>query len=360
MSASGVSTQGGASGVSPIRRDGDVVHILDQRRLPFEEVWIACTTADEVWLAIRDMAIRGAPAIGVAAAYGLALGAHALPEGSFAAGFQTLCEHMAEARPTAVNLFWAIDRMKRAAARLLADPHQSHAVRLAALDTEAQAIRDEDLAMNHAMGEHGATLIPTFPDRPTRILTHCNTGSLATAGWGTALGVIRSAHAKGRVAVFADETRPYLQGARLTAWELMADGIDATLIADGAAGHLMAKGEIDLAIVGADRIAANGDTANKIGTFSVAVLCRHHGIPFYVAAPTSTIDLATPDGAHIPIEERPAREVLEVFGHPVAPPGIKVRNPSFDVTPGALVTAIITERGVARPPYGESLLRLFG
>lgn len=356
----GVPPERGASGVSPIRRDGGIVHILDQRRLPFEEVWLACTTAEEVWLAIADMAIRGAPAIGVAAAYGLAIGAHQLPESGFASAFEARCEHMAKARPTAVNLFWAIDRMRRRAAAVLADPRASHGARLAALDAEAQAIRDEDLAMNHAMGEHGASLIPVFPDRPTRILTHCNTGSLATAGWGTALGVIRTAHARGRVTVFADETRPYLQGARLTAWELLQDGIDATLIADGAAGHLMASGEIDLAIVGADRIAANGDTANKIGTFSVAVLCRFHRIPFYVAAPTSTIDLATPDGAHIPIEERPAREVLEVFGHPIAPPEIKVRNPSFDVTPASLITAIITERGIARAPYLESLRTLCG
>jgi len=341
--------------VTPIYRIGNVVHVLDQRLLPFDEVWIACTRADEVWLTIRDMAIRGAPAIGVAAAYGLALGAHAIPPDGFAAGFQALATHMAEARPTAVNLFWAIDRMRRCAAEVLADPHQDHAARLAALDREAQAIRDEDLAMNHAIGDHGATLVPTFPDRATRILTHCNTGSLATAGWGTALGVIRSAHARGRVAVFADETRPYLQGARLTAWELLKDGIDATLIADGAAGHLMAKGEVDMVVVGADRIAANGDTANKIGTFSLAVLCRHHGIPFYIAAPTTTVDLATAHGRDIPIEERPAKEVLEVFGRPIAPPAIKVRNPSFDVTPGELITAIITERGIARPPYKESL-----
>jgi len=341
--------------VTPIYRDGNIVHVLDQRLLPFEEVWIACTSAADVWLTIRDMAIRGAPAIGVAAAYGLALGAHAIPAEGFAAGFQALAVYMAEARPTAVNLFWAIDRMRRRAAEVLADPHQDHATRLAALDVEAQAIRDEDLAMNHAIGDHGAGLVPFFGDRATRILTHCNTGSLATAGWGTALGVIRSAHAKGRIAVFADETRPYLQGARLTAWELIKDGIDATLISDSAAGHLMSRGEVDLVVVGADRIAENGDTANKIGTFSLAVLCRHHGIPFYIAAPTTTIDLATAHGRDIPIEERPAKEVLEVFGRPIAPPAIKVRNPSFDVTPGALISAIITERGIARAPYNESL-----
>lgn len=344
--------------VTPIYRDGDVIHVLDQRLLPFEEIWIACSTMEDVWTTIRDMAIRGAPAIGVAAAYGLAIGARQLAAETFPADFQRLAVRMAEARPTAVNLFWAIDRMRKKAAQVLADPHQDHATRLSALDAEAQAIRDEDLAMNHAIGEHGAALVPTFPDRPTRILTHCNTGSLATAGWGTALGVIRSAHAKGRVEVFADETRPYLQGARLTAWELLKDGIDATLISDSAAGHLMARGEIDFVVVGADRIANNGDTANKIGTFSVAVLCQYHGIPFYIAAPTTTVDLATPDGSHIPIEERPAKEVLEVFGRAVAPAAIKVRNPSFDVTPGTLIAGIITERGVARPPYTESLRKL--
>jgi len=367
----GAISAGAASTVTPIRRvagsagaDRDVaagaVEILDQRLLPFDEVWIRCTTADDVWRAIADMAIRGAPAIGVAAAYGLALGAHALLHDAadaavgadaFAVGYGRLAEHMARARPTAVNLFWAIARMNAVAARHARDP----AAAVAALEAEADAIRAEDLAMNHAIGAHGLELVPTFADRATRILTHCNTGSLATAGWGTALGVIRSAHARGPIAVFADETRPYLQGARLTAWELVKDGIDATLIADGAAGHLMARGEVDLVVVGADRIAANGDTANKIGTFSLAVLCRHHGIPFYVAAPTSTIDLATPDGAHIPIEERPASEVREVFGRPIAPAAIKVRNPSFDVTPGGLVTAIITEQGVARAPYAESL-----
>lgn len=351
--------------VMPIYRDPlaphgpGTVHVLDQRRLPFEEVWIACDTMQAVWTTIREMAIRGAPAIGVAAAYGLALGARAIPASNsgpeFVAAFDRLADEMAEARPTAVNLFWAIARMRqaaRAAAQSGAD------ARVSILDDEAEAIRAEDLAMNHAIGAHGAALVPRFGDRPTRILTHCNTGSLATAGWGTALGVIRSAHAQAAVEVFADETRPYLQGARLTAWELLRDGIDVTLIPDSAAGHLMAQGLIDMAIVGADRIAENGDTANKIGTYTVAVLCARHGIPFYVAAPSSTIDLATRDGSQIPIEERPAKEVLEVFGTKIAPP-VKVRNPSFDVTPGELVTAIITERGVARPPYRDSLAAMF-
>lgn len=328
------------------------VMILDQRRLPFETVWLRCETAESVALAITDMAIRGAPAIGVAAAYGLALGARQATNPN---DFEALCQRMAAARPTAVNLFWAIDRMRRRFAELQASATSTAAIRNA-LDAEAQMIRDEDLAMNHAMGEHGAALIP----RGARILTHCNTGSLATAGWGTALGVIRSAFAKDpTITVFADETRPYLQGARLTAWELEQDGIPVTLIPDSAAGHIMKKGEIDLAIVGADRIARNGDTANKIGTYTVAVLCARHGLPFYVAAPTSTIDLATPDGHGIPIEERPATEVRDVFGHPVAPRDVPVRNPSFDVTPSDLIAAIITERGVVRAPFTPGLAALF-
>lgn len=348
-----------AANVTPIYREPitapdplGAVMILDQRRLPFETIWLRCETAEAVALAITDMAIRGAPAIGVAAAYGLALGAR---RATTANDFEALCQRMAASRPTAVNLFWAIDRMRRRFAELLTNTTSATAT-ITALDAEAQAIRDEDLAMNHAMGEHGAALIP----KGARILTHCNTGSLATAGWGTALGVIRSAFAKDpTIKVFADETRPYLQGARLTAWELEQDGIPVTLIPDSAAGHLMKKGEIDLAIVGADRIARNGDTANKIGTYTVAVLCARHGLPFYVAAPTSTIDLATPDGHDIPIEERPAAEVRDVFGHPVAPRDIPVRNPSFDVTPSDLITAIITERGVVRAPFPPGLSALF-
>lgn len=343
-------TDAAHSPIVPIYRepttDGlGAVMILDQRRLPAETVWVRCETAASVATAIRDMAIRGAPAIGVAAAYGLALGARTTPD------FEALCQMMAASRPTAVNLFWAIDRMRR---RALAVPAGQD--RVEALDLEAQAIRDEDLAMNHKMGAHGATLI----QKGARILTHCNTGSLATAGWGTALGVIRTAFANDpTITVFADETRPYLQGARLTAWELMQDGIPVTLLPDSAAGHLMKKGLVDLAIVGADRIARNGDTANKIGTYTVAALCHRHGLPFYVAAPTSTIDLDTPDGDRIPIEERPAAEVREVFGHPVAPALVPVFNPSFDVTPQELVTAIITERGVVRPPYNDTLAALF-
>lgn len=345
--------------VTPITRapltDGlGAVMILDQRRLPFETVWLRCETAEAVALAITDMAIRGAPAIGVAAAWGLALGLRQLAAPSPEA-FEALCQRMARARPTAVNLFWAVERMRARFLALVAAGATREDL-LASMDAESQAIFDEDLAQNRAIGEHGATLIP----RGARILTHCNTGSLATAGWGTALGVIRSAFAKDpTITVYADETRPYLQGARLTAWELIEDQIPVTLIPDSAAGHLMRTGQIDLAIVGADRIAQNGDTANKIGTYTVAVLCARHGLPFYVAAPTTTIDLATPNGAHIPIEERPASEVREVFGHPIAPPGVPVLNPSFDVTPSELVTAIITERGVARPPYPEALAALF-
>ncbi len=344
--------------IEPIRRDAEGrVHMLDQRRLPHEEVWHVYATASEVAAGIRDMVIRGAPAIGVAAAMGLAIGARALAaqatDGDWQAGWDRLTREMAATRPTAVNLFWAIDRMRR----LVAGWRGDRADLLDALDVEAERIRAEDVGTCRAIGEHGAALIP----EGARILTHCNTGGLATAGWGTALGVIRSAHAAGKhVRVFADETRPYLQGSRLTVWECLKDGIDVTLIADSAAGYLMRRGEIDLAIVGADRIAANGDTANKIGTYQVAALCHRHDLPFYVAAPLSTIDLKTATGEAIEIEERGADEVRGVFGHLVAPADVPVRNPAFDVTPAELVTAIITEAGVARPSYVDSLAALFG
>ncbi len=335
--------------ITPIARDeaGRVV-MLDQLRLPHHEIYNVYDSAEGVADAITTMVIRGAPAIGVAAAMGLALGARRLPADGFVAGFAGLCELMAGTRPTAVNLFWAIDRMRR----LVEGSEGPRAALLDALDAEAEAIRAEDIAINRAMGAHGAELIPDG----ARILTHCNAGSLATAGYGTALGVIRAAVEAGkRVTVFADETRPYLQGSRLTAWELLADGIDVTVIADNAAGHLMARGEIDLAVVGTDRTVANGDVANKIGTYQVAVLCHRHGLPFYVAAPTSTIDLEIAHGDQIPIEERSGDEVRGVFGTPIAPHGVKVRNPAFDVTPAELVTAIVTEHGVARAPYGPSL-----
>ena len=335
--------------IVPIRRDDEgFVVMLDQLQLPLKEIYHTYRTAEEVALAIETMVIRGAPAIGVAAAFGLALGARGLPEESFAAGVEGLCRRMAATRPTAVNLFWAISKI-----RAVVEAHQgSHDELCRRLDDVAAAICKQDIATNRAIGAHGNGLIP----HGARILTHCNTGSLATAGYGTALGVIRAAHAAGKdIKVMADETRPYLQGARLTAWECLKDGIDVTLISDSAAGHFMARGQIDLAIVGADRIAANGDTANKIGTYQVAVLCHRHSIPFYVAAPTTTLDLSIADGTAIPIEERPAEEVRTVFGTPIAPKGVQVANPAFDVTPAELISGIVTEEGVARAPYREAL-----
>ena len=305
--------------VEPIRWKGDALELLDQRLLPDQVAYVRCKTGADVAAAIRDMVVRGAPAIGCAAAFGVVLS-----KGS-AEGYDVL----ARSRPTAVNLFWALERMKRASD----------------LRSEAEAIFAEDLAANRAMGKLGAELI-----RPgARVLTHCNTGALATAGHGTALGVIRSAKDKG-VSVIACETRPYLQGARLTAWECMQEGIPCTLITDSMAGHLMSRGEIDVAIVGADRIAANGDAANKIGTYTHAVLARRHGIPFYVAAPLSTFDPKIPDGSHIQIEERPAEEVTGYRGMRWAPEGIKVRNPAFDVTPAELISGIVCEKGVLLNP----------
>ncbi len=333
--------------------DGTVV-MIDQRRLPNEEVFVRCRTYTEVAAAIRDMVIRGAPAIGVAAAFGLALGVRRTgSEGDALRGeWDEICRGLAATRPTAVNLFWAIARMRVRFDALAAEGGER--LRESLLD-EARAIEAEDLASCRTMGDLGAELLPA----EARVLTHCNAGALATAGYGTALGVLRSAARLGKLrAVYADETRPFLQGARLTAWELMRDGIPPTLITDSMAGHLMARGEINAVVVGADRIAANGDVANKIGTYTVAVLAHEHGIPFYVAAPVSTFDLATPDGAAIPIEERAAEEVTSFAGRRVAPREVAVRNPAFDVTPARLVTAIVCERGVARPPFGESLRAL--
>jgi len=333
---------------------GETVVMIDQRKLPASEVYVTCRTAQDVAKAIKTMVIRGAPAIGVAAAMGLALGmrrSKASGTKQFATEFQKLCELMAATRPTAVNLFWAIDRMKQAFAEE-AQRGASVAEISDRLMRESHAIHDEDVQSCRTMGAHGATLVPDT----ARILTHCNAGALATAGYGTALGVIRAAAEQGkRVAVLADETRPFLQGARLTAWELVKDGIDTTVITDNMAGTMMRLGDVDLVVVGADRIAANGDVANKIGTYSVAVLAREHGIPFYVAAPWSTIDLATRDGDAIPIEERTPREVTHVGNTQLAPEGARVRNPSFDVTPHKYITAIITERGVYRAPFSESL-----
>ena len=332
----------------------DVVVMVDQRKLPSREVYVRCRTAQEIAKAIRTMVIRGAPAIGVAAAMGLALGARkskAKGTKQFAAEFTKTCDVMAATRPTAVNLFWAINRMKGAFAEG-AQAGESPDEIAARLEREARRIHDEDVASCRAIGAHGAALVPDH----ARVLTHCNAGALATAGYGSALGVIRAAVEQGkRLAVFADETRPFLQGARLTAWELVRDGIDTTVITESMAGPLMRAGEIDVVVVGADRIAANGDTANKIGTYTVAVLAREHKIPFYVAAPLSTIDLSTPDGEHIPIEERDQREVTHFGSVRVTPEGALIRNPAFDVTPHRYVAAIITERGVCHPPYLESL-----
>src|SRR5436309_8087634 len=341
-----------------IAREADAVVMIDQRKLPADEVYVRCKTAPEVARAIKTMVIRGAPAIGVAAAMGIALGmrrSKATGTQKFAAEFHKTCELMAATRPTAVNLFWAIERMRRtfAAAALAGESVDQIKDRL---DAESAAIHDEDVASCRALGAFGASVVPA----DARILTHCNAGALATAGYGTALGVIRGAVEAGkRVTVFADETRPFLQGARLTAWELVRDGIPTTVITDNMAGALMHQDRIDLVVVGADRIAANGDTANKIGTYSVAILAREHRIPFYVAAPLSTIDLRTPDGSHIPIEERDAREVTHMGGARLAPEGARVWNPAFDVTPAHLIAGIITERGIFRPPYLDSLKRAF-
>jgi methylthioribose-1-phosphate isomerase len=339
-------------------REDDAVVMIDQRKLPAQEIYVRCRSAAEVAKAIRTMVIRGAPAIGVAAALGIALGTRksaATGTQKLAAEFYKTCELMAATRPTAVNLFWAIERMKRAFAAA-AEAGSSVAQIQDRLEQEAQAIHDEDVASCRAMGAWGAAVVPA----DARILTHCNAGALATAGYGTALGVIRGAVEAGkRVTVFADETRPFLQGARLTAWELVRDGIETTVITDNMAGSLMRQGGVNFVVVGADRIAANGDTANKIGTYSVAVLAREHDIPFYVAAPLSTIDLDTPDGSRIPIEERHAKEVSHVGGTQLAATGALIWNPAFDVTPHRFISGIITERGIFRAPYTESLRAAF-
>jgi methylthioribose-1-phosphate isomerase len=330
--------------VETIQWTNEGVVMIDQTRLPREEVYVTCRSYAEVADAIRSMVIRGAPAIGVAAAMGVALGV--LRSGD---PFEFICDTLARTRPTAVNLFWAIDRMKTLYGSLRGRPADEIRARMVA---EAQQIKLEDIAINEAIGQHGAPLVP---DGKT-ILTHCNAGALATAGYGTALGVVRAAVAAGKkVDVFADETRPFLQGARLTVWELQQDGISTTLITDNMAGHFLKSGRIGCVVVGADRIAANGDVANKIGTYSVAVLAKENGVPFYVAAPVSTLDLTLESGDEIPIEQRAASEVTHVFGAPVAPEGTRVENPAFDVTPHRYVTAIITERGVARAPFLESL-----
>jgi methylthioribose-1-phosphate isomerase len=333
------------------------VRLLDQTCLPLEEAYLECRTADEVAHAIRTMQVRGAPAIGIAAAMGLALAARgsAAPDAAaLLAELERAAARLRATRPTAVNLAWALERMHRVAAASGDLGVSGLAERLAA---EACAIAAEDLEANRAMGRFGQAL---FPD-PVRVLTHCNAGGLATGGYGTAVGVIRAAAEAGkRVHVWVDETRPLLQGARLTAWELTRLGIPATLITDNMAAHFMQKGEVDAVVVGADRIAANGDTANKIGTYGVAVLARAHGIPFYVAAPISTLDLRLAGGDAIPIEERAQEEVTRLAGRRITPEGMRAANPAFDVTPAAHIAAVITERGIARPPYAESLAHLAG
>ncbi|MBI5492724.1 MAG: S-methyl-5-thioribose-1-phosphate isomerase [Deltaproteobacteria bacterium] len=335
---------------------GSAVVMIDQRLLPGEEVYRRYTGYKEVAGAIKEMVVRGAPAIGVAAAMGVALGASKIKAKdyqTFRKEFDKVADLLASTRPTAVNLFWAIERMKKVAAENRALPIPELKERLI---KEAKEIHRDDIEINRTIGKHGGRLLK---DRST-VLTHCNAGALATAGYGTALGVIRGAIEAGKkIKVFADETRPFLQGSRLTAWELKKDKIDVTLITDNMAGYMMKKGLIDAVVVGADRIAANGDVANKIGTYSVAVLAREHKIPFYVAAPLSTIDLKIGHGDEIPIEERDTSEVTHVKGNRIAPRGIKVRNPAFDVTPNSLVTGIITERGVVRRPYSKGLKGLF-
>jgi methylthioribose-1-phosphate isomerase len=328
--------------------------LIEQRLLPAEERHLAYEDPTEVARAIREMVVRGAPAIGIAASFGMALAARqavALPPEKRAAFLERAASTLRTARPTAVNLAWAVERMLRVLAAHLAESDLAE-IALA----EAQRIFEEDVAACRAMGKLGAELIP---DQAT-VLTHCNAGALATGGYGTALGVVRAAVEAGkRIRVIADETRPYLQGARLTAWELKRDGIEVELISDNMAGHLMQRGEISCAVVGADRIARNGDVANKIGTYTVAILCHEHGLPFFVAAPLSTIDLKIATGREIPIEERSSDEVTHIAGRPIAPAGVQARHPAFDVTPARLIGAIITEKGIARSPYEQSLPALF-
>ena len=372
--------------IQPVRYEGGVLHLLDQRRLPAEERWVACSSVEEVARAIEQMVVRGAPAIGIAAAYGVALAAARAAVGAASAGsggprpdepgqdgrdrqgaasggdreiaaeavadaVDAAVRRLAATRPTAVNLHWALTRMAARSRELSSRGAAPRAV-AAALEAEARAIQEEDLAMCLRMAEHGAALLPAG----ARILTHCNTGALATGGHGTALGVIRTAWRQGRLRhVWVDETRPLLQGARLTAWELEREGIPHTLIVEGAAAAVMAAGQVDAVLVGADRIAANGDTANKIGTYMLAVLARHHGIPFYVVAPWSTVDPTLPSGDAIPIEERDAEEVTGLGGVRWSPAGTPAYNPAFDVTPAELITAIVTDRGVLRPPYRKAL-----
>ena len=334
---------------SAMRYDAGCLHLIDQKLLPTQEQWIACDTLEKVAVAIETMVVRGAPAIGCAAAWGLAIDALSQhPDTSwdaYAANFDRAMQRMAQTRPTAVNLFYAIDAMRQSALEIA--PHTPMAKAAQWLVTKAQYLADDDMRTCKAIGDFGAALM----NRPANVLTHCNTGSLATAGYGTALGIVRSMHARGHVRrVWVDETRPYLQGARLTAFELGRDEIPYTLITDNMAASLMQQGQVDMVVVGADRIATNGDTANKIGTYGLAVLCAHHKIPFIVAAPRATIDFSISSGAAIPVEERPEKELKEIHGIAVAPANAQVWNPSFDVTPASLIHAIVTEDGVFKGP----------
>jgi len=332
--------------LTALRWRADRLELLDQRLLPAETRWLTLQTAAEVAAAIHDMVVRGAPAIGISAAYGVVLAAQELGNTASADQLAPAVSTLAASRPTAVNLFWALERMQRTMAGL------HGAALIEALTREALRIHEDDRAMNHRLASFGVPLLP----ENGRIYTHCNPGALATGGHGTALGVLRSAWAAGRIrGVIAGETRPWMQGSRLTSWELMQDGVPVTLVADSSAGHLMQRGEVQAVIVGADRITANGDTANKIGTYALAVLARHHGIPFYVAAPLSTIDPALASGDSIVIEERDGNEIRCIQGKPIAPAEVPVFNPAFDVTPGELITAIITEHGVIRHPGTDTM-----
>ena len=340
--------------IVPLRWCSGKLMILDQLQLPHQEHWIPCTTAQEVADSIVCMNVRGAPAIGVAAAFGVVLGLAAVEGNPTREDFERIRALLAATRPTAVNLFWALDRMERLFGQLLEGRDTAQGL-ISSMEAEACAIMQADAEACRRIGSYGAPLLPS----PARILTHCNAGALATAAYGTALGIIRAAHEAGSVSmVFVDETRPYLQGARLTSWELHRERIPCTLICDNMAGSLMDRGEIDVVIVGADRIAANGDVANKIGTYPLAVLCRHHGLPFYVAAPVSTIDATIDHGDDIPIEHRSSEEVTRVGNTAIAPDGVKALHPAFDVTPAELVTAIVTNRGVLRPPYRMAITKV--
>ncbi|MBI5500466.1 MAG: S-methyl-5-thioribose-1-phosphate isomerase [Deltaproteobacteria bacterium] len=334
--------------LTPIRWTGDALEVLDQRELPWRETWIPCASPEEVARTIRDMAVRGAPAIGITAAYGMALALRGPGgPGKLREAAEAAARTLAATRPTAVNLAWAIDRMLRVVVSSLSGGRDAATIRRRA-EAEATAIHEEDVAMNKRLGRHGAELLP----HECTVLTHCNAGALATGGYGTALGVIRAAVEAGKdVRVLADETRPYLQGARLTAWELARDGIPVSVICDSMAGSILRTGEVQAVIVGADRIAANGDTANKVGTYPLAVLAARHNVPFYVAAPSSTLDRCTARGEDIPIEERSAEEVHVVAGTRMTPPGVPARHPAFDVTPAELISAVVTEDGVFRAPY---------